>query len=80
MANVVSVILALSVVENRLATGAKFDCEAWRRSLVDYDKIIKCGTEEGRQIKCAVIRRLYIVFMYIMNLVLISVLVFFNNK
>ena len=59
MANVVSVILALSVVENRLATGAKFDCEAWRRSLVDYDKIIKCGTEEGRQIKCAVIRRLY---------------------
>ena len=62
MANVVSVILALSVVENRLATSAKFDCEAWRRSLVDWDKIIKCGSVEGTPIKCAVIRRSYIVF------------------
>ena len=62
MVNVVSVILALSVVENRLATSAKFDCEAWRRSLVDWDKIIKCGSEEGTPIKCGAIRRLYIVF------------------
>ena len=61
MANIVSVIFALSVVENRLSLGSKFECEKWRKALTDFQKIVKCGSKEGKPIKCAVIRRLYIV-------------------
>ena len=80
MANIVSVIFALSVVENRLSLGSKFECEKWRKALTDFQKIVKCGSKEGKPIKCAVIRRLYIVTRSLLNKISIHFSVIFLNK
>ena len=65
MANVVSVVLALSLVESRLSLGSKFECELWRKALTDFQTIVKCGSEEGKLIKHGVIRRSYIVVFFV---------------
>ena len=76
MANVVSVVIALSLVESRLSLGSKFECELWRKALTDFQTIVKCGSEEGKLIKHGVIRRSYIV-VFLLNKISINFSIIF---